>query len=240
MGCAAFYRQIRRCFAALGAAGPVAIGAGSAEAQLTCEAMRTCDRAGREDRRRDTGARTRAALQVDGVIGKEIRFALWLPETWNGKFVMGGQGGFAGAVESHAMVMGALDTGYAVAGTDTGHVGPGGVTDGQWALGNLERIVNWGHAAVHRVTETAKAAVKARYGRTEEKAYFAGCSNGGRQALMSAQRFPEDFDGVLAGAPALDFAGRHGDLHHHHSRRVSGSGAAADAIAVDRRPAGVG
>ena len=133
------------------------------------------------------------------------------------------------------MAMGALEKGYAVAGTDTGHVGPGGATDGRWALGNLERIVNFGHAAVHRVTETAKAAVKARYGRSAEKAYFAGCSNGGRQALMSAQRYPEDFDAILAGAPALDIRRRHRDLHDDHARYVSGSGAGAHADAVDRR-----
>ena len=85
--------------------------------------------------------------KVDGVIGKEINFSIWLPDTWNGKFVMGGQGGYAGRVESQAMGMGALQKGYAVAGTDTGHVGPGGATDGSWALGNLERIVNYAHAA---------------------------------------------------------------------------------------------
>ena len=120
---------------------------------------------------------------------------------------MGGQGGYAGRVESQALGMGALEKGYAVAGTDTGHVGPGGATDGSWALGNLERVVNYGHAAVHRVTATAKALVQARYGRAAEKAYFAGCSNGGRQALMSAQRYPEDFDAILAGAPAQDIRG---------------------------------
>ena len=145
--------------------------------------------------------------KVDGVIGREIHFALWLPETWNGKFVMGGQGGYAGRVESQALAMGALEKGYAVAGTDTGHVGPGGGTDGSGALGDLERIVNYGHLAIHRVTATAKAAVQARYGRAAEKAYFGGCSNGGRQALMSAQRYPEDFDAIIAGAPAQDIRG---------------------------------
>ena len=178
----------------------------AADAQLTCDAMRTFT-APDVTITAATPATTPVPLcKVDGVIGREIRFSLWLPETWNGKFVMGGQGGYAGSVESHAIVMGALDKGYAVAGTDTGHVGQGG-TDGQWALGNLERIVNWAHVAIHRVTATAKAAVRARYGRAADKAYFAGCSNGGRQGLMEAQRYPEDFDAILAGAPALDFAG---------------------------------
>ncbi len=106
---------------------------------------------------------------------------MWLPTTWNGKFVMGGQGGYAGRVESQALGLGALEKGYAVAGTDTGHVGPGGSTDGSWALGQMERVVNYGHAAIHRVTATAKAVVQARYGRAADKSYFAGCSNGGRQ-----------------------------------------------------------
>ena len=185
----------------------LAVCAGRAEAQVACEAMRTFTAPDVRITAATPSTTPVPHCKVDGVIGKEIRFSLWLPETWNGSFVMGGQGGFAGTIESHAMGMGALDKGYAVAGTDTGHIGPGGATDGRWALGNLERIVNFGHAAVHRVTETAKAAVRTRYGRTAEKAYFAGCSNGGRQALMSAQRYPDDFDAILAGAPALDFAG---------------------------------
>lgn len=146
------------------------------------------------------------ACRVVGVIGKEINFFVVLPEAWNGKFVMGGQGGFAGnADESQALAMGALSKGYAVAGTDTGHKA-GGV-DGSWALGEMERIVNYAHLAVHRVTQTSRGIIAARYGKPAEKSYFAGCSNGGREALMSAQRYPNDFDGIIAGAPALNFQG---------------------------------
>jgi pimeloyl-ACP methyl ester carboxylesterase len=144
-----------------------------------------------------------AHCKVGGVIGKETNFAVWLPDNWNGKFVMGGQGGFAGSVENQAMTMGALQKGYATAGTDTGH--KAATPDGSWALGEMERIVNYAHAAIHRTTEVAKHTVKARYGRPAQKSYFAGCSNGGRQALMSAQRYPNDFDAIVAGAPALDF-----------------------------------
>lgn len=146
--------------------------------------------------------------KIDGVIDKEINFSVWLPDQWNGKFVMGGQGGFAGKVESQPLaVMNALQQGYATAGTDTGHDSPGRGIDGAWAMGDVERIVNYAHGAIHRVTATSKSIVNARYGKAPERSYFAGCSNGGRQALMSAQRYPNDFDGIVAGAPAIDFLG---------------------------------
>jgi feruloyl esterase len=181
--------------------------AGHAQAQVDCEAMK-----GFAAPDVTVTAAVRATTpvpmcRVDGVIGTEIHFALWLPDTWNGKFVMGGQGGYAGRMESQAHEMQALQKGYAVAGTDTGHLGPAGPTDGAWAMGHPERIANYGHAAVHRVTGIAKAAVKTRYGRAPEKSYFAGCSNGGREGLMSAQRYPADFDAIVAGAPAQDIRG---------------------------------
>jgi feruloyl esterase len=204
MGFEAFYRMIRRSFAAIGAFGLVAGGAASADAQVACEAMTDFSAPDVRITAAAPVATPVALCKVDGVIGKEIHFSLWLPTTWNGKFVMGGQGGYAGRVDSQALGLGALEKGYAVAGTDTGHVGPGGSTDGSWALGNMERVVNYGHAAIHRVTATAKAVVQARYGRAADKSYFAGCSNGGRQALMSAQRYPDDFDAIVAGAPVYN------------------------------------
>lgn len=147
-----------------------------------------------------------AHCKVTGTIGSKINFAVWLPRDWNGKFVMGGQGGFAGNVESQAIgMMDALRKGYATAGTDTGHKGT--VAGGEWALGDMEAIVNYGHLASHRTSETSKALVAAHYGRTPERSYFAGCSNGGRQALMAAQHYPDDFDGIIVGAPVVDFVG---------------------------------
>lgn len=181
--------------------------AGAAQAQIACESL--------QGFRAPDVKITKAALvnapvpvcKVDGVIGREINFSVWLPEAWNGKFVMGGQGGFAGRVESQAMTMQALQKGYATAGTDTGHSSPMRGIDGSWAAGDYERIANYAHAAIHRTSETAKALVNARYGRQTERSYFAGCSNGGRQALQMAQRYPDDFDGIIAGAPAIDFQG---------------------------------
>src|SRR5581483_6519351 len=98
-----------------------------------------------------------------------------------------------------------VNDGYATVGTDTGH--QGGVTDASWALNNLERQLNFGYVAVHRTAEVAKAILRSYYGATEARSYFSGCSNGGRQGLMEAQRYPDDFDGIVAGAPAADFVG---------------------------------
>jgi tannase/feruloyl esterase len=141
--------------------------------------------------------------KVTGVIGTEIRFALLLPDAWNHKFLMGGGGGYVGSVDNQAQAV--VNDGYATVGTDTGH--RGGVTDASWALNNIERQLNFGYLAVHRTAVTAKGIVRSYYGSNETRSYFSGCSNGGRQALMEAQRYPDDFDGIVAGAPALDFVG---------------------------------
>ena len=99
-----------------------------------------------------------------------------------------------------------VNAGYATVGTDTGHQASS-VTDASWALNNEERRINFGYLAVHRIAETSKAIIRSYYGALQTRAYFAGCSNGGRQALMEAQRYPDDFDGIVAGAPAADFTG---------------------------------
>ena len=150
-----------------------------------------------------TGITRVAVCRVAGVIGTEIKFSLLLPDNWNHKFMMGGGGGFAGTVSHQAQP--SVNAGYAIAGTDTGH--QGGTTDAKWALDNLERQLNFAYLGVHRTAEVSKAILRSYYGATETRSYFSGCSNGGRQALMEAQRFPDDFDGIVAGAPAADFTG---------------------------------
>ena len=150
-----------------------------------------------------TGAIRTPHCRVAGVIGSEIRFLLLLPDAWNHKFMMGGGGGYVGRIDNQAEA--SVNLGFATAGTDTGH--QGGLTDAAWALDNPERVVNFGYLAIHRTTEVAKAIVRSYYGSDASHAYFSGCSNGGRQALMEAQRFPDDFEGIVAGAPALDFVG---------------------------------
>ena len=182
------------------------LAAGAAQAQTACQSLTSLTLPDVKFTEAVSLAEPVAHCKVSGVIGKETKFAIWLPATWNGRFVMGGQGGFAGVVESQAIgMMDGLRKGYATAGTDTGHVGT--VAGGQWALGDMERIVNYGHLAPHRVTEVAKSVVKTHYGKAAEKSYFAGCSNGGRQALMAAQRYPDDYDGIVVGAPVVDFVG---------------------------------
>ena len=130
----------------------------------------------------------------------EIKFEVWMPASgWNGRFRGQGNGGFAGEID-YGSLAAAVGDGYASAGTDTGHSASG--IDARWALGHPEKVIDFGYRAIHEMTQTAKAAAKAFYGREPQRSYFANCSNGGRQALMEAQRFPEDYDGILAGAPA--------------------------------------
>jgi len=150
-----------------------------------------------------TGPIRAAHCRVNGVIGTEIRFSLLLPDTWNGKFFMGGGGGFVGSIQNSAQTT--VNAGYATVGTDTGHQGGG--TEASWAYNNLERQLNFGYLAVHRTAEVAKAIIAAYYARTPTRSYFQGCSRGGGQALMEAQRYPDDFDGIVAGAPAFDWTG---------------------------------
>jgi Tannase and feruloyl esterase len=134
-----------------------------------------------------------------------IRFEVWLPSSgWNEKYLGVGNGGFAGAIDYRALNAN-VKRGYATAATDTGHEGDG--TDATWAYKRPEKIADFGYRAVHLTTENAKALIRAFYTRSQQHAYFDSCSNGGRQALMEAQRFPEDFDGILAGAPANNWTG---------------------------------
>jgi Tannase and feruloyl esterase len=150
---------------------------------------------------RETGNVRAPHCRVSGVIDKETRFTELLPDRWNERLFAGGGGGFVGSVEN--MAIASVNLGYATVGTDTGHEGDG--TDARWALGNRERQINFGYLAIHRTSEIAKAVIKAYYGVEAKYSYFYGCSNGGRQALMEAQRFPDDFDGIVSCAPALDF-----------------------------------
>src|SRR5260221_2269318 len=145
----------------------------------------------------------RAHCNVSGVIGREIRFEALLPDDWNQRFFMGGGGGFVGAIANAAAS--SVNAGFATAGTDTGHQGSG--IQAGWALNDLERQLNFGHLAVHRTAAVAKAVVRAYYGSDATRSYFFGCSRGGGQALMEAQRYPDDFDGIVSGAPALDWPG---------------------------------
>src|SRR5436309_6180303 len=145
-----------------------------------------------------------AYIEVKGVIGEHIRFELLLPEKWNGRFVMGGGGGFVGTIQNSARD--SVNKGYATVGTDTGHQSQAGYLAG-WALDNIEAKVNFGYLAVHRTAEVAKALLRSYYRAEPAHSYFLGCSRGGGQAMMEAQRYPKDFDGIVAGAPAFNWPG---------------------------------
>jgi feruloyl esterase len=135
--------------------------------------------------------------RIDGYVrvpGNTVNFRLGLPEGWNGKFYfqgVGGLGGTIGAIES------GLRRGYASASTDTGHE----ASDPTWGA-NRAKELDYGHRGTHVTAVAAKALTTAFYGTAPAHAYFNGCSNGGRQALMEVQRYPTDFDGVIAGDPA--------------------------------------
>ncbi|MGH9718559.1 MAG: tannase/feruloyl esterase family alpha/beta hydrolase [Candidatus Acidiferrales bacterium] len=128
-----------------------------------------------------------------------IDFEVWLPGSsgWNGKFEGVGNGGFIGQIDYGEMNSG-LKRGYAVAGTDTGHKGFGE----HWALGHPEKLIDWAYRSVHVMTAASKQIVKAYYGKPAKLAYWDGCSTGGKQGLTEAQRYPDDFDAIVAGAPA--------------------------------------
>ena len=144
--------------------------------------------------------------RVAGVIrpttDSRIGFEVWLPDRWNGRYLQVGNGGFAGVIWYENLVQG-LNKGFAVANTDSGHTGIGA----DWALGHPEKVIDYGHRADHLTSIAAKAIVGAYYNRPSFHSYFSGCSNGGRESLMEAQRYPDDFDGWLVGAPSNNFTG---------------------------------
>ena len=143
------------------------------------------------------GAFCRVALTLKPSPQSNIKAEVWMPAAgWNGKLQVVGNGGFAGTI-SYAAMATAVAAGYASASTDTGHTGPAANT-----FVNDDVLVDFAYRAIHETTVAAKRVVDAFYGSAPKFAYFNGCSTGGRQALTAAQRFPEDFNGIVGGAPA--------------------------------------
>jgi feruloyl esterase len=145
-----------------------------------------------------------ARCKVSGTIERNIGFEVNLPDNWNHKLLVVGIGGNAGRISDTSM---GWRRNYATATTDTGHKGDGG--DTSWALNNPQGELDFAERAFHLTTIRAKEISQAYYGEVPRKAYFTGCSGGGRQAMIAAQRFPEDFDGIIAGAPAYHLTGFH-------------------------------
>jgi pimeloyl-ACP methyl ester carboxylesterase len=139
----------------------------------------------------------RVALTLKPGARSDIKAEVWLPASgWNGKLEVVGNGGFAGTISYPAMAN-ALAAGYAAASTDTGHTGPSTNT-----FANEDVLIDFAHRAIHETTVAAKATVNGFFGNAPKLSYFNGCSTGGRQALTAAQRYPDDFNGIIAGAPA--------------------------------------
>ena len=143
-----------------------------------------------------------------------INFEVWLPtEGWNGKFHTSGNGGMAGVISYTAMAS-ALERGYAAASTDTGHVrGDTGGFDASWALNRPDLIEDFGHRSMHLTAVHGKAITEAFYGNAPSYAYYVGCSKGGQQGMMEAQRYPDDFDGLVVGDPAHAWTSFYSSAH---------------------------
>ncbi len=147
---------------------------------------------------KDVPAFCRVAATLKPTGDSDIKIEVWLPASgWNGKFQAVGNGGWAGFIAYGAMSQ-ALKNGYATASTDTGHVGGRGI----FALGHPEKLADFGYRAVHEMTLQAKTVIEAYYGRPAHISYWNGCSTGGREGLKEVQRFPNDYDAVIAGAAA--------------------------------------
>ena len=146
----------------------------------------------------------RIAATVRPTSDSEIKIEVWLPEQgWNGKLEANGNGGWSGAISPQTLAAG-VARGYASAMSDLGHEG----SSASFALGHPEKLVDFGYRAAHELAVAAKAIITAYYGNSPKLSYWTGCSAGGRSALMEAQRYPADFDGIVAGAPGLNWTGR--------------------------------
>ena len=140
----------------------------------------------------------RVTMELTPTADSNIAVEVWLPLSgWNGKYQAVGNGGWAGAIGYSALAA-ALKRGYAASATDTGHTG----NSASFALGHPEKLIDYAYRSEHAMAVAAKAVVQTFYGKMPSRSYFNGCSTGGRQALVEASRYPDDFDGIIAGAAA--------------------------------------
>jgi feruloyl esterase len=146
----------------------------------------------------------RVAATLKPSADSEIKMELWLPASgWNGKFEANGNAGWTGSISQGTLAAG-LTRGYAASMSDLGHEGG----SASFALGHPEKLLDYGYRAAHEMTVASKAIIAAYYAQPLKESYWNGCSAGGRSALIEAQRYPADFDGIIAGSPGLDWTGR--------------------------------
>jgi feruloyl esterase len=147
---------------------------------------------------RNLPALCRVALTLIPSKDSEIKVEVWMPATgWNQKLQSVGNGGWSGAI-NYGGLASAVRAGYASASTDTGHTGG----SAEFALGHPEKLIDFGYRSEHEMTVKAKALIAAFYGNNPKVSYWNGCSSGGKQGLKEAQKYPDDYDGIIAGAPA--------------------------------------
>jgi feruloyl esterase len=140
----------------------------------------------------------RVAAKLKPTPDSEIGIEVWLPVSeWNGKFLAVGSGGWGGTIDYAALAK-ALHRGYATSATDDGHTG----SSARFIMGHPEKFVDFAYRAEHLMTLQAKSLIKAFYGRDARYSYWDGCSGGGREGLLQAARYPDEFDGIIAGDPA--------------------------------------
>ena len=175
-----------------------------------------------------------AYCDVEGYVAPTIAFGLWLPaENWNGKYIVRGCGGFCGSVAMELACPQHLRDGYACLHTDMGHRST--MTDAKWAYNNLQAEVDFGYRATHVATLAGKAIASAFYDQAPRYSYFMACSTGGRQGMVEAERFPFDFDGIVAIAPVIDETGAGIQLLW--STRVNRDSAGKEILTADKIPA---
>ena len=153
-----------------------------------------------------------AFCRVVGIASPTVGFEVWLPPraAWNGRFMGVGNAGAGGSI-FYGPMPDRLRRGYVVAGTDGGHTGD--IFSFAWAPGRPDLVEEFGSGAVHKMTVRAKAIIHAYYGESARHSFFSGCSSGGRQALVEAQRYPDDFDGIIFGAPTIYFTDLYAGAH---------------------------
>jgi hypothetical protein len=207
-------------------------------AQARPTATKTAAAAGKAQRCKALAGRTiagavigKAALQpsgascmVDAALHDTLRFRIALPADWNGRLLYVGGGGWNGSISPLAFAPAPERAGYVIVASDSGHSANG--IDASWALGNPQGQMEFAFLSVHSVAEATKAIVRDFYGSAPHHSYFEGCSNGGREGLVSASRFPSDFDGVIARAPANYWSGLFTTFLRHRQRQLSSPAAA--------------
>jgi hypothetical protein len=220
-------------FAFLCAAPASAAPAGSCESLTSLDLSKVADKPARVESAKDAQFLGHAVCAVEGVVESQVKFRLRLPiEDWNGRYLQTGCGGLCGRItdEVHQVHDCAPfeNVAFAIATTDMGHEGPGPDFGGDSQL-----RIDFAYRGVHVTAEAAKAIVAAFYGKPAGRSYFIGCSDGGREGLMEAQRYPADFDGIASGAPALNFQIQNTFYHAWNARSNTGSDAKPIIIADD-------